>query len=644
MPPYQSMRDDRTVCQSDDRRTRSMIDAIHYSSRRSWMRTVIATTALLIGCGSDHGGPTEPPTPVVATVQVTGSADTVGVADTVTYSAIALTSTGKPVVGIRFNWTSSDTTIARVDPQGHAIFLAPGTAVITANAFGPAVNVPESVAGTRTLTVKNFITTVALALVTGTDTAAMGDTIRFAAVAHNGSGAVVDGAQFSWSVSDTSIARVDQSGLVSAAAMGVVDVIALATGPSGLVRPGTASQSTPLHVRLVLKSISSGGSQHVCGVAVGGIVYCWGKEAWGQLGDGIGDLLSIAATPVRVHSSDRFTSVSAAFPNDARGGHTCGITSAGALDCWGSGIYGMLGTGSHGEGLPPYFVSTPLQVAVGPFSAVAGDATTTCALTTGGDTYCAGSNYKHQLGVDTVTEVCGLDSPGTPVPESCSTKFIRVTAAPSFKSIVQGGGTTCGLTGGGNAWCWGDNWSGAAGVGYDTPVASAAPVVGGIAFAILSVGGRNSCGITSDGTTYCWGYNLFGGIGNGTSTIEPIIVPTRVSSSGFSSISVGASHACALTAAGDAYCWGLDQHGELGAPSTDVCGPPYNGVVAACSPHPVQVQNVPKFVAITAGSNFTCGLTNQGAAYCWGTSQDGELGNGTSGSDSATPVRVKDVP
>jgi hypothetical protein len=79
----------------------------------------------------------------------------------------------------------------------------------------------------------------------------------------------------------------------------------------------------------------------------------------------------------------------------------------------------------------------------------------------------------------------------------------------------------------------------------------------------LSAGGNISCGLTSGGEAYCWGDNGHGAIGDGTSINSNVPVAV-LGGLTFESLSAGIAHSCGLTTGGDAYCWGWNWSGELG--------------------------------------------------------------------------------
>lgn len=135
-------------------------------------------------------------------------------------------------------------------------------------------------------------------------------------------------------------------------------------------------------------SISAGG-QHVCGVGnpqsiFGGVVYCWGDNSYGNLGDGT---TTQALTPKFRFGLPRAVSLSAG------GRHTCITNRDGGAICWGYNSYGQLGNGmSHDSPHPSAVIGAPR------FSEIVAGKEHTCALTAEGKGYCWGNNYDHRLG------------------------------------------------------------------------------------------------------------------------------------------------------------------------------------------------------------------------------------------------------
>ena len=317
--------------------------------------------------------------------------------------------------------------------------------------------------------------------------------------------------------------------------------------------------------------------------------------------------------------------------------HTCAPTSAGAVYCWGANYNGQLGNGSTTNSAIPVAVSGGLS-----FTAVAADGGHTCGLTSAGAAYCWGDDYYGQLGDGSFTTTPRL----TPVAVSGSLSFSAVAAGGS---LFVGNSTygavqeshTCGLTGTGTAYCWGDNDHGELGTGSTTPSPTPLAVSGGLRFSAIVAGPIHSCGLTAGGAAYCWGANGYGQLGDG-STTTPRLIPVAVSGGlTFSALAAGGvfcsgpnpcppgytSHTCGLASDGAAYCWGNNFYGELGDGST------------TDRSTPVPVSGGLRFQGLAAGYEHTCGLTNSGAAYCWGRNVYGQLGNGSTTS-SSVPVRV----
>lgn len=262
------------------------------------------------------------------------------------------------------------------------------------------------------------------------------------------------------------------------------------------------AEPTPVAGGLTFASISAGGT-HACGLTAAGAAYCWGLNSKGELGDGT---TTARLTPTAVTGGLVFSAIQAGGGSND---HTCGLTSAGAVYCWGANAYGEIGDGTTADRLSPVPV-TGGRV----FHSLTAGGSTNCALTADGAAYCWGYNAQGELGDGTTT------NRSTPV---------AVSGGLSFSLIDTGAASsnTCAITTTGAAYCWGDNLSGA--LGDNTTVterSSPSAVAGGISFTTLSVGGFHSCGLATTGLPYCWGYNHFGQLGDGTLTDRP--TPGRV--------------------------------------------------------------------------------------------------------------------
>jgi len=356
---------------------------------------------------------------------------------------------------------------------------------------------------------------------------------------------------------------------------------------------------------LKLTAVSAGG-EHTCGLTAEGAAYCWGMNANGQLGNGTAGPWS---TPMPVAGGLSFVAVSAG------GAHSCALTATGAAYCWGENDQGELGDGTTTQRAAPVPVAGGVQFA----SVDAGD-DHTCGVTAEGAGDCWGGNGG-ELGDGTMTD---------------RSRPVLVSGSLRFAGVSAGRDHTCGVTTAGAAYCWGYNFMGrlgndAPGPEFCTPdnrACSTVPVrvTGSISFAGVSAGAQHTCGVTTTGAAYCWGDRLRP---DGTMTKEsrPTLVAGGLT---FAPVSAGgdARHTCGVTTEGAAYCWGLGVFGELG-----------DATRTRRQPSPVLVAGALRFTAVSAGNNHTCGVTVEGAAYCWGRNAGGQLGDGTT-TDRLSPVVV----
>ncbi len=249
---------------------------------------------------------------------------------------------------------------------------------------------------------------------------------------------------------------------------------------------------------------------------------------------------------------------------------------------------------------------------------IAAGASHTCALTWDGGVKCWGSNSGGQLGDGTLTDrwqhasVTGLDS--------------------GVQAIAAGSAHTCALTAEGGVKCWG--WNAYGQLGDGTTTDRLIPVnVSGLSSDVqaIATGNTHTCALTVGGGIKCWGYNEFGQLGDISTTDRWTPVDVSEFPSGIQAIAAGKSHTCALTTGGGVKCWGRNNYGQLGDEQFD------NWRLT-----PVDVSGLSSDVqAIGAGDSHTCALTIDGGVKCWGYGDRNQLGDGTTGNMTWSPVDVK---
>jgi alpha-tubulin suppressor-like RCC1 family protein len=294
----------------------------------------------------------------------------------------------------------------------------------------------------------------------------------------------------------------------------------------------------------------------------------------------------------------------------------CAIKTDGSARCWGTeSLDGVLGDGTT---TPSAFPVQVTGLTSGVSSVSAGD-NYACALTTGGAVQCWGVT-PGALGI--------ADSL---VPSAVAGLSTGVTA------ISVGWSSACALTASKGVLCWGENSSGQLGDGSTN--ASTTPVaVAGLtgSTAAVSVGGAFACAVSTTGVVQCWGADLSGELGNGAPTSTSSASPVAVTGlpAPATNVAAGDAFACAVTSAGDVYCWGANDRSQLGTLS------------AANSTTAVHIGGLPQDVrSVAAGQDFACALTSGGAVLCWGDDIYGELGSGSvpsafTSTKSGTPVPV----
>jgi alpha-tubulin suppressor-like RCC1 family protein len=407
----------------------------------------------------------------------------------------------------------------------------------------------------------------------------------------------------------------------------------------------------PLGKPFLALEVAVGGT-HACALGVDLRTYCWGDNTNGQLGDGSN---TSSTRPVRVTTDLRFVQLTSGGSANGHADHTCGLTEKGEAYCWGRNEFGQLGDGMTTSSNVPVRAAGSLvftDLDAGPYH--------TCGVTSTGQAYCWGANgpfdsnlgdrsgLGYALGAPTTEDCANPNPPYRGAFWPCSPTPLEVSGGIGFRSISAGLWATCGVTASGAAYCWGLNGFDNLGTGSDQYTTEPTLVAaGGLAFGEVVHGAGHSCGLVNR-NAYCWGlfHPAFQWGATGTGTFGGSSTPTPVVG-GLSFTTIVPSDAnniyaftCGLTTDGDAYCWGANRRGQLGTDATDLSTCDFDGTSFSCSNVPVPVAGGLDFIALATGNAFACGVAQTRSVYCWGWNFAGQLGDGTT-TNQFTPVRVQ---
>ena len=222
---------------------------------------------------------------------------------------------------------------------------------------------------------------------------------------------------------------------------------------------------------------------------------------------------------------------------------------------------------------------------------------------------------------------------------------VQLPTGVSAVAVAAGGRHAYAIGSDGLIYGWGYSGYGDLGPGPDagTPCeggyapCSSAPIViplpTGVTATSIASGGQDGYAIGSDGKLYSWGYDGFGELGNGSisTTVNPTPAPVQLPA-GVQPVKVAAGNRSVLVVGSDGnlYSWGSNSNGQQGNGNTDdVAAPTQLSLASGVSP-----------IAIAADATNSYAIGSDGNVYAWGYNQDGELGDGTSGSPSLVPVVV----
>ena len=409
------------------------------------------------------------------------------------------------------------------------------------------------------------------------------------------------------------------------------------SGPDPLCRVGVASDAFLRPFFEVRTPQLDGGGDHLCALVHTDAVRCWGRGDRGQLGwqsdDDLGDDESVIARgdlPLGFEVAEI----------SAGGAHSCALSTAGKVRCWGANDDGQLGQGDTtavglAGGAAPGAIPD-VDLGGEPALQVSAGGAHTCALMASGKLRCWGRGAEGQLGYGDARSVG--DGVG-PSPAEAG----EVDVGGEVRAVAAGASHTCAVLAGGGVRCWGANAFGQLGyavagnVGDGSaagPVPSALEALPlGAPAARVYAGARHTCAQLVDGRIKCFGDNRRGQLGDGTTdqvggagglpvetAIDVLLGGDRVVEA-----ALGDGHGCVILLNGNVRCWGAGTSGATGYEATaDESAP--RGAVTLIGGQ--------RAVTLAAARATTCVVTRYGqgindyAVLCFGEGEHGALATG----------------
>lgn len=333
----------------------------------------------------------------------------------------------------------------------------------------------------------------------------------------------------------------------------------------------------------------------------GGLVRCWGRNTAGQIVPGGAAYLTVPTDT--------------AFPSEIRdvtvgSSHVCAVDADQRLECMGSGTFGETGKGELGLSTthaPAQTTSSKLLAAYGESS---------CVITATDDLQCWGIGDVGQLGVG--------DTASADLPKDAS-QTVKV------KTVALGRKHACEITTSNALRCAGSNPNGQLGTNQTTPstsfnaITTAGKPWAALAWSKLAAGESHNCAISTGSALWCWGRNNEAQLGQAAAPALGDLVHVTTTDN-WSSVALGAFHTCGRRSDGTLLCWGRNSSGEVGNNTLDATSLPFSHGIGWTG-------------AIGAGVNHTCAIRSPGELYCWGENGNSQLGDGTT-VDKLVPTRI----
>jgi alpha-tubulin suppressor-like RCC1 family protein len=373
---------------------------------------------------------------------------------------------------------------------------------------------------------------------------------------------------------------------------------------------------------------------HTCAL-VGDRVACWGSNSVGQITEENKGPSRFYQTPTMVPGLRGVKGVTTGSS------HTCAVLEDKSVWCWGSNERGQLGRGSIGTASSTGIPGRAANPVGGTLDAVAVSAGAfhTCALSSAGTVYCWGYNFYGSLGNASVVDT------GTPVQVVGLTDATQISAGDytncalrANKTVVCWGNSGNGQTGDGTTGDGGRTFT-------PVPVLAANGGAGLLQNVnVIENGASHACALLATGHLACWGANNYGEVGRWPATttssvLRPVLyqpVDAEAPYAGFAALGhhrMG-STSCAILTSGVVACWGLTT--ARGGPGGTL-SPVATAVYFDGGP-------LGDIVSVNGGGTTMCALQDGGSVYCWGSGSSYQTGNGTTTTLSQSSAKVIGFP
>ncbi len=377
------------------------------------------------------------------------------------------------------------------------------------------------------------------------------------------------------------------------------------------------------------------GESHAFALTSQSRLFAWGYNAQGQLGTG--DNIN-RFSPVDITTSFSLDSNDFIISVSAGGNHSVVATDKGRVFTFGHNTYGQLGNGTNTHSHLPFEITSNFSLSEeDQIESVHTGHSFSLAISKSGRIFTWGNNNDGQLGDNSRNGrtlpfdiTIGLMFQGDETVHNLQTGRHHVTLLTTHGRVLAWGSASDGQIG-----------YGVSGTRILLPYDITSRFNLSIDETIIMISTRDVhvMALTSTGRIFAWGNNRHGQIGNGTEG-SAIKSPTQITDyitlfgeEKISSIHTGTANSYALTTYGRVFTWGNNSYGQYGLGDTSIVSTPVDVT------HQFQYLDGEKIVKTTLGAYFGIALSASGNVYTWGRNDHGQIGNRTR-DDQSTPLNI----